>query len=423
MKVLIVEEALRGLHGHWFQYIIDIVSGGQEDGHDIEVAVHRDACPEILQAFRCQPILTSTVFEQKPGVRGEKRGFRRVFAHNRALYRDLSSLFDAGHSYDVVIATTVRLDHLIAYLFLYLRYRGRAFKNLVLIFVESVGYYGSDYSRLRFSAKTFPLKLALILFRLVRDKRHVSFVTESEGLSRQYEKLSGVKFSLVPHVTVIPPLESYRAEAAGSLPPADKRLVLGTFGFTRFDKGLDILQEAIKVIQKRGDRMIGARFILQWTGDYRLPGGIPARKETLPETEADPAVQYIPAFSDSDQYFKRLAQTDIMVLPYRKSFYFDKLSRIAIEAATIGLPFVYPVETWLEPFAKHYGAGVPFRAEDPSSLADAIGKSVENYAELKACAMARRDAAREAFSARAFFNTIAGFLDETGRPAAVNSQR
>src|SRR5471030_2620984 len=111
MKVLIVEEALKTQHGHWFQYIRDIVNGGREAGHEIEVAVHKDACPEILNELPCRPILKSTIFDPKT----KSKGLKRVVSHNLSLYRDLSAFFVAGNSYDVVIAPTVRLDHLLAY--------------------------------------------------------------------------------------------------------------------------------------------------------------------------------------------------------------------------------------------------------------------------------------------------------------------
>jgi glycosyltransferase involved in cell wall biosynthesis len=405
MKVLIVEEALKGLHGHWFQYISDIVNGGREAGHEIEVAVHKDACPEILKALPCHPILTATVFEKNTVSAGKLGGFKRILAHNRSLYRDLRAFFSAGNSYDVIIATTPRLDHLPAYEFLHWRSQNGKRPHLVLIFVESVGRYSPDYSRITFGKKSLPLKFALKLSRLLPERKKFSLVTESQGLARQFEKFCGVKFGLVPHVTRLPALDSYREKWKQPAVAGVQPKILGTFGFTRYDKGVDILQSAIKLLAPRAGQP-GIRFVLQWTGDYQLPDGSWIRKD--PVLENSPLVQYIPAFSASEEYYEWIARTDIMVLPYRKDFYHDKLSRVAIDGALAGMPIVYPAGTWLESFVQEHAAGVAFLPEDPESLAEAIQEVLANFAELKARAEARKQSTREAFSSRTFFDIIEG---------------
>lgn len=397
---------MRGLKGHWFQYISDIVNGGLRVGHQIEVAVHKDACKEILEALPCRPILKKTAFG---GSAAPARGFSRIkqiIAHNRSLYNDLSALLAAGNTYDVIIATTVRIDHLLAYVGLLLHFRGRGFGKLVLLFIESVGRYTSNYSQLHISAKLYPLKAILILFRLLMGRYPVFLVTESQGLARQYEQLCGVNFPIVPHVTALPPWKVYQSDERNVSVNSDKPIVLGAFGFTRFDKGLDILQDAIRILGQRDARR-NMRFVLQWTGDYRLPNGTRVCKD--PQLLRDSFVQYIPAFSSSGEYYEQLANTDIMVMPYRRAFYFDKLSRVAIDAALAGVPFVFPSGTWLESFANVHGSGVAFRAEDPFSLADAIFIAVDTFEEIKSKAETRRQFVAPAFSAKAFFDCIAGF--------------
>ena len=403
MKILIVEEALKNLHGHWFQYISDIVNGGREAGHEIEVAVHKDACAEILQGLPCRPILNATVFDKTAPPAGKLGGLQRILAHNRSLYRDLRDFLAAGNTYDVIIATTPRLDHLLAYEFLHWRFPNQERPHLVLIFVESVGKYSADYTQLSFGKKSLPLKFAMKLSRLLPERNKFSLVTESEGLARQFKKFCGIKFGLVPHVTRLPALECYR-EINDSQANVVSPKILGTFGFTRYDKGVDVLQSAIKLLPARGGQS-DIRFVVQWTGDYKLPDGSWIRKDA--SLENSPLVQYVPAFSVSDEYYKWIARTDIMVLPYRKDFYYDKLSRVAIDGALAGMPIVYPAGTWLESFVRNYAAGVAFEPENPESLAQAIQNVLANFVKLKARAEARKQSTCEAFSARTFFNLIA----------------
>jgi glycosyltransferase involved in cell wall biosynthesis len=402
VKVLIVEEALKNLHGHWYQYIRDIVEGGREAGHEIEVAVHKDACPEILKGLPCRPILSSTIFETK------ETGLGRVLRHNRSLYRDLSKFFSAGNSYDVVIAPTVRLDHLLAYFWLSLRYQGRGFKKLALIMINSIAQYSPDYSQVYFSKKRLPLKLALMLIRGLMKIRSIHFLAETAENARQFGRFSGIKYTVVPHVTVLPDLEPYRAKqkkAPHDLP------VLGLFGWIRYDKGADIVQKAIKILLQ-GNASPQMKFVLQWTEDYQLTDGSWARKD--PELEQSPAVQYLSKFKHSEEYPEWLVRTDIMVLPYRRAFYYDTLSRVAIDAAIAGMPMVYPAGTWLEGFVQRHGAGVAFEPENPASLAKAMQASIEKFQELKESADKRKKTAAEAVSARAFFEVIARLPKDAG---------
>ena len=401
MKILIVEEALKNLHGHWFQYISDIVNGGRAAGYEIEVAVHKDACPEILQALPCRPILNATVFEKNAAPAGKLGGLKRVFVHNRSLYRDLDKFFSAGNFYDIVIATTPRLDHLLAYRRLFRRHKDRGFRKLALLFIELVGNYSPDFSQIKFSPATLPLKFALLSFRPLLKSGQFIFITESEGLAWQYEKFCGIKFPLVPHVVSLPPLEPFRTTRAEA---DSKQALFGSYGITRYDKGLDLLQAAIKLLKQQNGRQV-PRFALQWIQDYQMPDGTWARKD--PALMEDKAVDYLPAFSTSSQYYEWLARTDVMVLPYRVNFYHDKLSRVSIDAALAGIPFIYPKGTWMESLAKNHGAGVPFEPENVASLASALGEAVANLSELKAKASARQASARVAFSAKIFLDTIA----------------
>ena len=162
---------------------------------------------------------------------------------------------------------------------------------------------------------------------------------------------------------------------------------------------------AIKIILQRPEKF-EMKIVLQWTGDYQLPDGSWIRKDAT--LENSPLVQYISAFSASDEYYGWLVQTDIMVLPYRKDFYYDRLSRVAIDAALAGMPIVYPAGTWLEWFVENHAAGVSFQPEDSVSLARAIQEAIQKYLGLKAQAEARKQAVSEAFSARTFFNNVGG---------------
>jgi glycosyltransferase involved in cell wall biosynthesis len=405
MKVLIVEEALRTLHGHWYQYISDIVCGGQKAGHEIEVAVHQEACSEILQTLPCKPILRESVFESGSLVRSQRNALGRILRHNRLLFEDLAPILlnEQSDPYDVVIATTPRMDHLLAYQRIAMGLPAKSRLRFVMLMIESVGSYRNESpERLRFSPKTFPLRAVLSLFPRLPAGQRIKFATESTGLANQYWHFCGRRFSLLPHVTELPDLSPYRMEKSGEWRGGG--LTFGTYGFTRYDKGLDILQYALHLLLARGDQRPSFNFIIQWTGDYSLPDGVMVKQDPILADSS--RIRYIPAFHASDDYYHWIARTDVMVLPYRRSFYRDKLSRVAIDAALAGIPIIYPKGTWLEDFVMSHAAGVPFDEGNPTSLSLAIESCHKCHAELKELATFRMEKTALFFSARRFFDEI-----------------
>jgi len=403
MKVLIVEDALTSLSGHWFQYISDIVRDGAKAGYFIEVAVPKDASPEVMARLPSYPILSSSLSKRK-GIQNSFLGsLWRIFSSNYSLFLDLKGFLKSDDSYDIIIVPSTRVDHLFAFYLLYLNSKKLNIRKIVLIFIDTVGIYSKDYSKVHFSKKSLIIKYGLKLTRLFSKTHKLNFAAESLGVARQFQLLSGVDFGVVPHVTVLPSLDGYRDKATTAAPISCSPLVLGTYGFTRYDKGLDILQDAIKLLPTELQNA-NLRFILQWTGDYELPDGKLICKD--PFLEKLPIVTYIPAFDGSDQYYSWIAKTNIMVLPYRRDFYCDRLSRVAIDAAIAGIPIVYPRGTWLESFVRSYASGVPFDAEDPLSLAESIGIAITRFVELRDKASKNTAMVADVFSAKAFFESI-----------------
>jgi hypothetical protein len=62
------------------------------------------------------------------------------------------------------------------------------------------------------------------------------------------------------------------------------------------------------------------------------------------------------AFNENE-YLELLKDTDCMLLSYCNSSYRSRLSRIAIEAASMGVPMVYTKGGWLEEIVTEHCAG------------------------------------------------------------------
>jgi hypothetical protein len=140
--------------------------------------------------------------------------------------------------------------------------------------------------------------------------------------------------------------------------------------------------------------------VLQWGKDY--PDGRGGMVSKAPALLNHAQVEFIDQALNSEQYQQRLHQVDGLVLPYQAKSYFNRVSRVAIEAACCGLPFVYPRNTWLEDLAQRFGAGIGFNDGNANDLARAILEFSARIVELKSRARERGEDARRYHSSARF---------------------
>jgi glycosyltransferase involved in cell wall biosynthesis len=402
MKVLIVEEALQGLHGHYFQYLRDMAEGGRQAGHEIELLAHVNACDEIKNVLGAHPVLRRSVVGQAHAGSPLQR-LKEVASHNRNLRDDvLRWAEESNTSFDATIFPSVRLDHIWALHAIRKKDCGRRLGHLIAILIDAPGNFDSA-GRYHYPRSSWLLRLSLWWIAGTPRRSGLSFAAESAGMVRQFENFSRRHFGYVPHVTEMPKLVT-RLNTSESF--SSNPLTLGTFGFTRFDKGHDVLQNAIKKIPESDHASF--HFVIQWTGDYRLPDGVLVEKD--PQLMRSCHVTYLPRFSNSEEYHNWLSRVDAIILPYREAFYQDRLSRVAIDAALVGLPVVYPRRTWLAEFFSSYGAGVAFDAESPTSLTEAIITLTRDYGALVKQAKNNIEKTRRDFSGQEFFSCVGRML-------------
>lgn len=398
MNVLIVEEGLETLHGHYFQYLQDLADGGRQAGHRIDILAHKDACGEILTSIGAKPWLSRSV-HRTPLSRNPLRRLYAIVAHNCSLQREVIGWSrQSDCKYDVTIFPSVRIEHLWGIYSLQKNDGEGKLGELVAILIDAPGVRTSD-GKYVFPRGSAPLRFSLWWASWRAFRKRLTFAAESARMANHFRAFCGLSFLTVPHVTIVPPELIWRGSAEGG---SQGIIRFGTFGFTRYDKGLDVFQDAIKLLPLESENSI--EFVIQWTGDYSLPSG----KRIVPDSELLGRwfVKFIPAFRESSEYYQWLGSIDAVVLPYRRDFYSDRMSRVAVDAALVGLPVVYPKDTWLEEFHQSYGAGVGFLAEDPVSLAGAILQLCQHYSGLSRVSIDNIERTREAFSAGQFFQVI-----------------
>jgi len=234
------------------------------------------------------------------------------------------------------------------------------------------------------------------------DEGNVEIASDSAKLAGQYANLCRVPIAVYPHPREVasPPAVSTRARQGSDV-------VMHALGPPRYEKGSDLVLQAITLVRQRRPALPIA-FVIQWNARVFDPSG----KESVPgpALESDPKVEFIRRDLTADEYEALLASSDCLLLPYRREQYHARLSGIAVEAFQAGVPFICVSDTWLSDAIVTMGAGTAIREETPNAVADAIIAVAEQIEMYRSQARNRSSIAREAHSARAFVGKLcAGF--------------
>jgi glycosyltransferase involved in cell wall biosynthesis len=161
--------------------------------------------------------------------------------------------------------------------------------------------------------------------------------------------------------------------------PVARPITITCPGFARYEKGNDLLQDACRLLFA-AEPSLNLRVISQWPDPFDLPDG----SQAMPAADllADERYQLINHSLDRQAYATLLASSDLIVLPYRRSSYHNRLSRVAIEAALHGIPLVYMSNTWIEEVVELTGAGIAITEETPTAIADALLAALEQLPHL-----------------------------------------
>jgi hypothetical protein len=88
----------------------------------------------------------------------------------------------------------------------------------------------------------------------------------------------------------------------------------------------------------------------------------------------------------SDEYLARLAETDLLLLPYDPDVYRRRGSGVFADAHHVGIPVVAPKDCAFARPAFDDGWGVAMKDYDGNSLGIAVREALERLASLSACA-------------------------------------
>ena len=358
-RILLVEEALQSRVGHYFHFTQCLDNAAKSLGYELEVACHKNADPFILNNLKCHPIFHKSRYESTPLSRIPVLGKSRFILHNFQFYLSLKRLLKQ-RTFTRVFLPTANYYHLWGFGLLK-RYNSSLLPKCCIFCVHQPSTWSAIEN------KPVADRLAPILKHQIHGiLKHsspgdITLSVETDHARKEYERLCGYKVQVWPHPV---------AHCERVLKPKDAtKTVFASLGFARHEKGSDILIKAIEgCISLR--EFQDCRFILQWGIDFAMPDG---SLMEVPETLRNhPNVQIIDESLTSEEYASLLTSSDAIILPYRKSSYYGRLSRVSIEAAANGIPMIVTPFTHLENVVSEQGAGVIIENETPKALINGI---------------------------------------------------
>lgn len=397
-RLLIAEEGLKTLDGHWFEYDRAVVDANTNVGVEVVVAAHSEVNAAVRDRLGAHPTFACSSWD---GVYNSPSSWQRyigIVLHNRLVLKSARRFVRERGPFDCVFAPTVAIHHIYGWRSFALSELGSSTGRLVLLFRNSIGDF-CEGQLTQHRAKSIIWRQALRPLRALTKQGRVVLATDSFRLAAEYRQLIGAELTVFPQ-----PQITVRSTRTAPLDP-DRPFTFGCLGPARLEKGVDLFEEAaLAFLKARPDA--NARFVLQWTAPIRLADGSELRP--LPELLADPRFVLIDQPMDSETYEAALADIDCMVLPYRRSSYHGRISGVAVEAATAGVPAIYTDNTWTADLIGSAGAGIAVQDEDVTGLKRALLDAYDRRAELTVEARARADCAGRAHSLDAFLRCLWG---------------
>jgi hypothetical protein len=179
---------------------------------------------------------------------------------------------------------------------------------------------------------------AFFQFRVGLSGQRVHFYTDTEELSRQYDRLGIFKFGVCP----IP----HTATPADGTRPGDP-IRITYLGDARAEKGYHRLPALVQDLWRNYALTGKVKFVFQ--SNYNVDPGEAAAVVARGQLECFPPeqVRLIRKACTSAEYRELLLGAGLIVLPYDSALYSARSSGVLIEALSAGIPVVVPPHCWL----------------------------------------------------------------------------
>lgn len=389
MNWLIVEDALKNRQGHWVEYVETFRKGLKALDHDVTILADRSAEDFIASQPEVHCVLPHSIWDRMGDNAGRMKRYLRVPAHGWNTMRAMKRWFRSNPTPDIVFVPTVLVHHLIGWLRIYHSVLRQSETKLLLFFPNTPLTHNDQTGQAMLGRDPTARLFGWLIGKFAEGVKsgQVILGVETHAMRDAMSRVTGVDFTYLPHPVAV-------EETVPSTVKGHQPLHFGSYGAARHEKGSDLLQAAIR---KHLDDYpeTKSRFSIQWLSDFHDHEGNLISPD--PSLVADDRVNYIREYFGEGGYDQQLANTDVMLLPYREPYRY-RVSRVVIEAMVRGIPVVATRQTTLWEQTEKFGSGFPCELGDTDSVANAIRRSEENQTLILRKAAKKASIAAQHFS-------------------------
>ncbi len=399
MRWLIVEDALRDRRGHWFEYVSTFERGLRALGDDVTILADRHAEPFILESLGAKPLLPDSIWHRMGDAAGFLKRYLRVPFHAWETWVALRKFLRTDHEWDLIFVPTVMVHHLLGWFWL-IRKTLRGTKTRVLLFFPNLLIRLDAHGTPLWNSSPTTRLMSALLRGLTKEilAGQVILGVETIKMRDSFAKLTGLPVTYFPH-----PVEALGGSAPTISDQERSEILMACYGPGRPEKGSDVLQEAVALYLGHSPKSV-SHFAFQWMEDFKNDRG--EKVELIPQLQSNARVNVIRRYFAQGEYARHLLDTQVMLLPYRRSSYDLRVSRVIIEAMVNGIPAVATSGTTLAAQAAEFGAVVECEDGSAKSLCAAIETAERNYPDLREYAIEQMPKARVHFSVKKFRESV-----------------
>jgi len=199
----------------------------------------------------------------------------------------------------------------------------------------------------------------LALHRLRRLGTKVVLVTDSELLQKEYQALTTIRVSLVPHPNPVQLVPIRRGHNAS--------LCITAVGRLAIEKGSQYLPQIMATVHRRS---IPARFAIHLHADSPETSQLYAPLQASIRANAGTEDVLIETPLPSEEYWRQLEAADVVLLLYDPSRYRNQISGVLMDALAAGCFPVVSDDTWMAQVVRNTGFGAIVRLD--SDLGESV---------------------------------------------------
>ncbi|HLI67478.1 MAG TPA: hypothetical protein VKU90_14040 [Caulobacteraceae bacterium] len=406
LRLMVVHNQLVGPTGHAYTESLGWRRLCDTRGHDLSLFASRWADPAVLAETGARPVFGLTEADLGRFLAADAiaaptpADVARLQAFMLTSFEVASGCRDAwglAHEPDLVIFpwTNAALLNGVADWLVELAPEQRP--RLVFNVVQPEPGWVIDAANVEVSGDFSWMRFACRRLRALVDPARVALTAVEPRLARLVAKVGDVDCRPGPLHKFYPTPEAI--EALRPAGPAAAPIVSALGADRPREKGWDLLPDVMGAVCAATDASFFVQVSSREAGEalsgHLHAAGRPAR------------VTIQPGALPTEDYFRRVLASDLILMPYIDRAYALMPSGIFADAVVCGTPVAAPARTWIsDRMAEGWGAGELFDAPAAGPVADAVIRALSRRDELRATVAGQAPAWRRAHSLEAYVDTV-----------------